>query len=730
MDAGTKRSVAVRSQVALDAAARAAIAARLGELLGEPVVLAITVDPQMTGAVLYLDERREIVIDTTAPVTELGERLERALGAGAALEAPEVRRLIAAQSLQAEAVVGDTALKRALEIMRGSRVRLRTRVPVADAVVQLLRRKLAAAAGREIEVTVTLEPRLEVGAVLELGEDQRVVLDSRYAWLRDVTAALASAQEAGEEVPDPYEHLTRIMRATAPELRIEKIAESGHVLEVGDGTALVSGMGTVGSQEIVEFANGAYGIAFSLLKSAVGCLLLGGEEDIREGSAVRRTGHLLKVPVGPGLAGRIVDALGRPIDGRGPVPCETYRPVERKAPGVVERRPVDRPLHTGLLVIDALVPLGRGQRELIIGDRAIGKTSIALDTVISQRGAGVSCVWASVGQKASSVARLSRTLSEFDAMEYTTLVVALPGEQPAFRYITPYAACTMGEFVMDGGGDALVVYDDLSKHAVTYRELSALLKRPIGREAYPGDIFYVHSRLLERAARLAEEAGGGSLTALPIVETLAGDIAAFIPTNIISICDGQIMLDAGKFNEGMRPAMDVGLSVSRVGGAAQTALMKQVAGRLRIDLAQYEEMEQFVKFGAEVDTATIDQLARGERCREALRQPLHGVLTEAEEIAVLYAVVEGLADRLATADLGRFVATYIETLRRAHPDLLARLSQGERMDDALAGALGAVIDACAAPLAVSAETAEPGLGLGDTLTGEEVTGASASRAGA
>ena len=326
----------------------------------------------------------------------------------------------------------------------------------------------------------------------------------------------------------------------------------------------------MGSQELVEFESGLFGLAFSLNAHEVGCILLGREEDIHEGSSARRTGHLLRVPVGEALLGRVVNSLGQPIDAHGSIAPDTYQPAERLAPGVVEREPVTTPLHTGLKVIDALVPLGRGQRELIIGDRKIGKTTIAVDTILAQRDTGVLCVYAAIGQKASSVASVVRVLEQHGALEYTVIVASLPGQQPAFRYLTPYSACAIGEYFMESGRDALVIYDDLSKHAVTYREMSALLERPIGREAYPGDIFYVHSRLLERAAHLSEERGGGSLTALPIVETQAGDISAFIPTNVISICDGQIFLDAELFNEGFRPALDVGLSVSRVGGAAQT----------------------------------------------------------------------------------------------------------------------------------------------------------------
>ncbi|MRS12367.1 MAG: F0F1 ATP synthase subunit alpha [Actinobacteria bacterium] len=603
--------------------------------------------------------------------------------------------------------------------MRGTRATLRARIPIEPAVVERLAERLSSAAGRDIEVETRVDPRLDASAVLFLGEDRRIVLDARFAWLRDVANEIERRRQAGYSTEDTYEHLRTVIETTEPELRLEEVVESGHVLEVGDGIAVVSGMGTVGSQEVVEFENGAYGIAFSLMADKVGCILLGPEDDIREGSGVKRTGHVLKVPVGPGLKGRIVDALGRPIDGRGPIAADVYRPVERKAPGVVDRQPVNQPLHTGLKVIDALVPLGRGQRELIIGDRTIGKTTIAIDTILSQRSTGVQCVYTSIGQKASSVARVVHTLEEHGALEYTTVVVALPNEQPAFRHEAPYTACAIGEYVMDGGGDALVIYDDLSKHAVTYREMSALLKRPIGREAYPGDIFYVHSRLLERAARMSDELGGGSLTALPIVETLAGDISAFIPTNVISICDGQIMLDTAAFNESIRPPMDVGLSVSRVGGAAQNASMKSVAGRLRIDLAQYQEMAQFVKFGAEVDQATLDQLTRGERCRELLKQGINRPLPEAHEVLVLYAGVNGLLDDLPLTEIGRFEAHLIEYVVRAQPGLLSTLETGVRLESAVETAMRSAIAEARGSFVTGVEPTEPLLDVGEVFGSDE-----------
>ena len=564
------------------------------------------------------------------------------------------------------------SLRRAFEDLEGSRVVLLSKVYLDEALVRRLIDVLSAIAGREIHVDVKVNPTMDSGAILLIGEEHRVVLDARSKWVSGIQRSVVERVESGE-LPTPketYAYLREMLTNTEPEVAVEELRDTGSVAEVGDGIATVTGLRDVGSQELVEFAGGIFGIAFTLLGDRVGCLLLGPEEGIREGGDVVRTGHLLRVPVGEALQGRIVNALGVPIDGKGSVVPKAYLPIERRAPGVVERQPVNVPLHTGMKVIDALVPLGRGQRELIIGDRKIGKTTIAVDTILSQRNTGVACVYAAIGQKASSVARVVTTLAEQGALQYTTIVVALPNEPPAFRHIAPYAACAMGEYYMEQGGDALVVYDDLSKHAVTYREMSALLKRPVGREAYPGDIFYVHSRLLERAARLSDERGGGSLTALPIVETLAGDLSAFIPTNVVSISDGQMMLDTALFNEGTRPAMDVGLSVSRVGGTAQAKVLKQVAGRLRIDLAQYQEMAQFVKFGAEVDAATLEQLTRGERCRELLKQAQHAPLALEHEVLVLFGVVEGLFDGVEVADLGEMERILLEHADVHHPEAM------------------------------------------------------------
>jgi len=570
----------------------------------------------------------------------------------------------------------EPALGALLKGLREPVVVLETQIPLDPLLVNQLKERLSTAAGRSMSIDVKVNPRLDVGARLILGGEKKLDLDLRRRLLEDLESQFAVKKQEGlTTVEETAAHLARIIEKTEPRLRVEELTDIGEVLQVGDGIAIVSGLRGVGAQEIVRFQHGVYGIAFNLLRDAVGCLLLGREEEIEEGSVVERTGHLLQVPVGKALVGRLLNALGQPIDGKGPIETERLRPAERIAPGVVKRHPVIEPLHSGIKIIDALVPLGRGQRELILGDRTIGKTTIAVDTILSQKGAGVICIYAAIGQKASAVARVVRTLHERGAMEYTIVVVAFANEEPAFRYLVPYAACAMGEEFMDNRGHALVVYDDLSKHAVTYREISSLLKRPIGREAYPGDIFYVHARLLERAARMRDDLGGGSLTALPIVETTGGDISAFIPTNVISICDGQIFLDSRLFNEGFMPAMDVGLSVSRVGGMAQTRVMKKVAGRLRIDLAQYHEMAQFVKFGAEVDQATLDQLTRGEREREVLKQGQHKPLSLEKQIVILYAAVNGHLDTVPLEQVKAYEEELFAFMEAQYPTVFQSIGE-------------------------------------------------------
>ena len=428
-------------------------------------------------------------------------------------------------------------------------------------------------------------------------------------------------------------------------------SEGGHVVEVGDGIAKISGLRQVQSMEMIGFENGAVGVALNLEEDRVGTILLSGIHEVKAGESAKGLGHLLSVPVGDALIGRVVNPLGQPIDGKGKIKTDKDYPVEKVAPGVMTREPVNVPLMTGIKAIDSMIPIGRGQRELIIGDRQVGKTAIAIDTILNQKGSGVTCIYVAIGQKASKVAKIVTTLQEAGAMDYTVVVVASAADPASLQYIAPYAGCAMGEFFMDKGQDALVVYDDLSKHAWAYREVSLLLRRPPGREAYPGDVFYLHSCLLERAARLNKENGGGSLTALPIIETQAGDVSAYIPTNVISITDGQIYLESDLFYRGIRPAVNVGLSVSRVGGAAQTKAMKKVAGPLRLDLAQFRELEAFSQFATDLDETTKRQIDRGRRTVEILKQGQYTPMSMEHQVAILYAVTKGYMDDVPTEDV-------------------------------------------------------------------------------
>jgi len=459
------------------------------------------------------------------------------------------------------------------------------------------------------------------------------------------------------------------------------LEETGRVVQVGDAIAAVYGLKKVRSNELVEFENGTYGIALNLEEDTVGVVALGEYEDIQEGDIVKRTGRIISVPVGEAMLGRVVDPLGRPMDGKGSVDTTENREVEVKAPGVIERQPVDTPLQTGLKSIDSMIPIGRGQRELIIGDRQTGKSQIALDTIINQKGTGVKCVYVAIGQKSAGVARIVDQLERYGAMEYTTVVLASASDPASLLYIAPYAGCTIAEFFMNKGEDALVVYDDLSKHAAAYRELSLLLRRPPGREAYPGDVFYLHSRLLERAARLNDKAGGGSLTALPIIETQANDMSAYIPTNVISITDGQIYLEAGLFYAGFRPAINIGLSVSRVGGAAQIKAMKQTAGTLRVDLAQYRELESFSQFASELDEATRNQLHRGEKLMELLKQHHFSPMTVEEQVVVLFCGVKGLLDDIDTNKIQKFEKEFLRYMKTEKNDLMEDIKEGKKLTD-------------------------------------------------
>jgi len=461
-----------------------------------------------------------------------------------------------------------------------------------------------------------------------------------------------------------------------------EVRETGTVLSTGDGIARIYGLERAAVGELLEFPHNVYGMVLNLEEDNVGAALFGESQAIGEGDEVRRTGRIAEVPVGPELRGRVVNALGQPIDGKGEIKSKETRRIELKAPGIVDRQPVKQPLQTGIKAIDALIPIGRGQRELIIGDRQTGKTAIALDTIINQRGGDVTCIYVAIGQKRSTVAQVVDKLSRYGAMEYTIVVAATASESAPLQFISPYSGCTMGEYFRDNGQHALVIYDDLSKHAVAYRQLSLLLRRPPGREAYPGDVFYLHSRLLERAAKLSEARGGGSLTALPIIETQAGDVSAYIPTNVISITDGQIFLETDLFYSGVRPAVNPGISVSRVGGSAQVKAMRQVAGTLRLDLAQYRELAAFAQFGSDLDAATQKQLARGSRMVEILKQKQYEPLAVEKMVVVLYAATNGFFDDVPEASIGHFERELLAYIEGKHHQLFKDIaSQRELTDD-------------------------------------------------
>ena len=456
----------------------------------------------------------------------------------------------------------------------------------------------------------------------------------------------------------------------------------GTVVEVGDGIARVHGLTGISYGELVDLPGNVQGMALNLEEETVGVVVFGDDSSIKEGDEVRATGRVAEVPVGEAMIGRVVDSLGRPIDGKGPVRTSETRPVEKIAPNVVTRKSVDRPVQTGLKVIDAMIPIGRGQRELIIGDRTTGKSAIAIDAIINQKGGDLICVYVAIGQKASKVAQTVGILEAAGAMEHTIVVAANASDSAALQYLSPYSGTAMAEFFMDQGKDALIIYDDLSKHAWAYRQMSLLLRRPPGREAYPGDVFYLHSRLLERSANLDEEFGGGSITALPIIETQAGDVSAYVPTNVISITDGQIFLETDLFNSGVRPAMNVGISVSRVGGSAQTRAMKKVAGGMRLDLAQFRALAAFAQFGtADLDATTRAQIERGQRMTELLKQGQYGPYSLADQIAVLYAGVNGFLDDVPVEKVTAFDAAFVEFMRTNHPEILAAITEANDVSD-------------------------------------------------
>lgn len=459
--------------------------------------------------------------------------------------------------------------------------------------------------------------------------------------------------------------------------------ESGTVLSVGDGIARISGLKNAMAGELVAFPNDVVGMLLNLEKDDVGAILFGETQLIKEGDVVKRTGNIAQIPVGEAMKGRVVDALGRPIDGKGPIVTDKFRVLEGLAPNVVQRQSVTEPVQTGLKAIDAMIPIGRGQRELIIGDRQTGKTAIAVDAIINQKNSGIYCIYVAIGQKSSNVAAVVKVLEEHGAMEYTTVVSSTANEPASMQYIAPYAGCTLGEEFMYNGQSALVIYDDLSKHANAYRQLSLLLRRPPGREAFPGDVFFLHSRLLERSAKLSDELGGGSLTALPIIETQAGDVSAYIPTNVISITDGQIYLEPDLFYSGVRPAVNVGLSVSRVGGSAQTKAMKKVAGTLRLDLAQYRELAAFAQFGSDLDKATLAQLKRGEKMVELLKQGQYHPYSLAEQVIVIYAGGAGHLDDLNSEDIRKFEVDYLKMMADQHPDIIQEIEKNKKLSPEL-----------------------------------------------
>ena len=470
------------------------------------------------------------------------------------------------------------------------------------------------------------------------------------------------------------------------------ISEVGTVISVGDGIARIYGLEKAMAGELIEFPHNIYGMVLNLEEDNVGAAILGEDYKIKEGDVVKRTGRIVEVPVGEELMGRVINAIGIPIDGKGPLGTKTTRRVEVKARGIVDRKPVKEPLQTGIKAIDGMIPIGRGQRELIIGDRQTGKTAVAIDTIINQKGQGVFCIYVAIGQKQSTVAQVVERLRQFGAMDYTLVVAATASESAPLQFIAPYTGCTIGEHFRDNGKHALIIYDDLSKHAVAYRQLSLLLRRPPGREAYPGDVFYLHSRLLERADKLKDELGGGSLTALPIIETQAGDVSAYIPTNVISITDGQIYLETDLFYAGVRPAINVGLSVSRVGGSAQIKAMKQVAGTLRLELAQYRELAAFAQFGSDLDAATQRQLARGSRLVEILKQGQYKPLSAEKQVLIIYAATNGYVDGYPVSVLKKYEEELYAFFDTRHPELIKELREKKTIDDTIKAKLNKALD--------------------------------------
>ena len=541
-----------------------------------------------------------------------------------------------------------------------------------DGQLELIRSSFAQRLGGEVQLEVIVDPSLIGGVRVEI--DGRVYdgsIQNRLTIKQDIQP------EAEDDVPDTLE--ARLERMHGFKNRAE-VLPVGYVISVGDGIAHVNGLNGCRNNELLRFEGGRFGIAFNLERDSVGVIMLDKTAGIQEGSRVEGTGRIVSVPVGERLLGRVVDPLGRAIDGKEPIRAKTFRPIETEAPPIIERGAVKQPQQTGYMAIDSMVPVGRGQRELIIGDRQTGKTAIAVDTIINQKHTGVVCIYVAIGQKASTIASVKKTLEDNGAMEYTTIVAATASDSAPMQYIAPYAGCAMAEEFMYAGRDALIIYDDLSKHAVAYRAISLLLRRPPGREAYPGDVFYLHSRLLERAAKLSDALGGGSMTALPIIETMAGDISAYIPTNVISITDGQIFLESELFNAGVRPAVNGGLSVSRVGGNAQTKAMRKVSGQLRLDLAQYRELSVFAQFGSDLDTATRDLLTQGEKLTELLKQDQYAPMPMEEQAVLLYVMTRGLATDVDVKGIAQFKVDFIDFVRREYPQILLRIAGSGELD--------------------------------------------------
>ncbi len=546
--------------------------------------------------------------------------------------------------------------------------------------MQGLQESLTTKFGREIYITKAKVDNAIIGGIIVTLQDE-VYDASLKRQLEKVDGLMQKIQFANSSLKGTKE-MTKALSDGVDKFQTDvDLEEIGTVEKVGDGIATVAGMRGVMSGELVELHDGVMGMVQNLRPDEVGVVLMGGTTEIKEGDTVRRTGYVMEVPVGEELLGRVVDPLGKPLDGRGNFKPAGYRPVESPAPGIAAREPVTVPLQTGLKAIDALVPIGRGQRELIIGDRGTGKTAIALDTILNQKDTGVICIYVAIGQKTSSVARLTKILEDYGAMSYTIVVAATAADTAPLQYLAPYSGAAMGEYFMDQGKDVLIVYDDLSKHAVAYRAMSLLLRRPPGREAYPGDVFYLHSRLLERAARRNKQYGGGSMTALPIIETMAGDVSGYIPTNVISITDGQIYLESELFYAGTRPAINAGLSVSRVGGAAQVKAMKSVAGTLRLDLAQYRELAAFAQFGSDLDKATKAQLDRGARMTEILKQVQYAPLSVDKQVMILYAATQGHLDDIEVHDVARFEKEFYSYMSVNHPDIGADIAKEKQLTD-------------------------------------------------